>query len=781
MSSSQNTSANELHSLPLLDCPRTSVTDFGGLTPRYHAPMYYPTEVSLYEPSVAGAGSSGGPSTKRLSAIRAEVDVPLPCGYFNFWRPLHDCTTPISSKLERYFPESTLSSFTTATSQWDSRISYSSADDEYYENGRVLPFIKSWNRGVLSMRNIFRKIEPDWGMAYLAPNYQGPSTQSLAVWRFNYVESRRAIKSFNAVLGFSVFSPTASVQWYIRPLSQLQFKHIPTHTLTADEAQSFPEIIGRKASPNSDGDMDVVLKTRARIIEKHRGKILMYVDHPDEFNPYISHTVPALAIDLSEYVKGEYGFEIAAAFFPATEGDNRWQKVQIARQALNRPVGGRMLEGEDALARCGLDFRIKLQDDVIVEDSSMELRDALAAVRISSGLPPMIDDNACDFVIRVNDPDNTVGSLQPPIRAHERVLAVGSEYFAALLASSMTESAAKQVDLDNMPYGAVRLAVNYLYTGRVPCEGDMNLEDWIILLDVSSRLSIPRLHQLCQARIFQEALVAGQSNAGEEEVLDSGAATGYQDLASYPDMSTIGYLQDVANDTGARELSSALSRLVGYYPVQVCEERVRNAPSEVFAPRSATSSIRIRRVAPHRELMDPNPALLGHPHAHDGQQPFEIVEHMHLEHEFADQELNDMDGEHFALPAGEPRPQLLGLGGPAIMPGLVLHPGLLAAVPLRRPADANHEPAPDPAPAQQGGLFGRLLGNWRVANNNNQAAADAPPPPDPQPGPVPEAPHPRPTSAAGLNAPGTPQTLTQPPPDPQPGPAPPAPEAGRGL
>ncbi|KAJ1877155.1 hypothetical protein LPJ71_011323 [Coemansia sp. S17] len=153
---------------------------------------------------------------------------------------------------------------------------------------------------------------------------------------------------------------------------------------------------------------------------------------------------------------------------------------------------------------------------------------------------------------------------------------------------------------------------------------------------------------------------------------------------------------------------------------------------------------------------------------------------MHLEHEFADQELNDMDGEHFALPAGEPRPQLLGLGGPAIMPGLVLHPGLLAAVPLRRPADANHEPAPDPAPAQQGGLFGRLLGNWRVVNNN-QAAAAAPPPPDPQPGPVPEAPHPRPTSAARLNAPGTPQTLTQPPPDPQPGPAPPAPEAGRGL
>ncbi|KAJ2797336.1 hypothetical protein H4S07_005974, partial [Coemansia furcata] len=53
MNSNEYSGANESHELPLLDNPRASVTDFGGLTPRYHAPMYYPTEVSLYEPSVA--------------------------------------------------------------------------------------------------------------------------------------------------------------------------------------------------------------------------------------------------------------------------------------------------------------------------------------------------------------------------------------------------------------------------------------------------------------------------------------------------------------------------------------------------------------------------------------------------------------------------------------------------------------------------------------------------------------------------------------------------------
>ncbi|KAJ2490762.1 Kelch like member 30 [Coemansia sp. RSA 2050] len=777
MSSSQNANATEPHVLPLFDSPRASVTDFGGLTPRYHVPMYYPTEVSLYEPSVALASDSGGASSRRPSAIKAEVNVPLPCGYFNFWRPLHDRTTPISSKLERYFPESAPTSATTG--QWDSRISYSSADDEYYENGRLLPFIKGWSRGALNTRNVFRNIEPDWGMSYLAPNTQSPNAQSLAVWRFNYVESRRAIRSFHAVLGFSVFSSAASIQWYIRPLSQLQFKPIPTYLLTADEAQSFPEIVDRKKRPNSDSDIDAATRTRARVIERHRGEILMYMDKPDEFNSYASHTVPALTTDLSEHVKGEYGFEIAAAFFPEPEGDNRWQKVQIARQVLNRPVGGRMLEGEDAMARCGLDFCIRLQDDVVVKETPLELQDALASVSALAGQPPMIDDDTCDFVIRVSDPDNVVGSLQPPIRAHERVLAVGSEYFAALLSSSMAESAAKQVDLDNMPYGSVRLAINYLYTGRIPCEDDMHLGDWVALLDVSSRLSIPRLHQLCQARIFQEALAAGQSCAGEEEASDANATIRYQDLVGYPDMSTIDYLQDVASDTGAIELSSALSRLVNYYPIQVCEERVRNGPTETFAPRTATSSIRIRRVV-HNGLVDPNPALLGHLHGHPGQQPFEIIEHEHLEHEFVDRELDDVDGEHFAFPADEPGHPLPRIGGPAFMPGLVIPPGILDAAARPRPAEMNQEPAPAPAPEQRGGLLGRLVGNWRIVNNN-QADADVQPPPDPQPGPIPEVPHPDPASAAGLDAPGEPQTLTQPPPDPQPGPAPPAPEAEHGL
>ncbi|KAJ1652581.1 hypothetical protein GGF38_005323, partial [Coemansia sp. RSA 25] len=136
-----------------------------------------------------------------------------------------------------------------------------------------------------------------------------------------------------------------------------------------------------------------------------------------------------------------------------------------------------------------------------------------------------------------------------------------------------------------------------------------------------------------------------------------------------------------------------------------------------------------------------------------------------LEHQFADQDHDDREAGFADLPNDELMPPLLGLGGPALMPGLVIHAGPLDAAPRRhRPEADNQAPAQEPEPAQRVGLFGRLMGNWRVAN-----AGQAPP--DPQPGPVPDAPHqPRPTSAASSDAAaaGAPQTTTPPP------------EAGRG-
>ncbi|KAJ1957987.1 hypothetical protein GGI12_004864, partial [Dipsacomyces acuminosporus] len=364
------------------------------------------------------------------------------------------------------------------------------------------------------------------------------------------------------------------IQWYIRPLSKLEFTHVPIHILSAAEARNFPEL----PESNIDPDDSQVLEARAQIIEKHRGKILAYREPPDQYNNYILRSVPHLHADLSEYVKGEYGFELAVGLLPATKGQDRWQKVQIARQSITEPVLGRTADGENAMQRCGLDFRIKLRSpDVNVSAVSLELEKALLHPQGGSKAAKLaLDGPASDFEIRVSDPENGIGRLQPPIKAHERVLAAGSEYFAALLSSSMSESATKEVVLEDMPYGMVRLAVNYMYSGNIPNEDSLDIDEWVLLLDVASRLSIPRLSQLCQARLFTQAVSYAQTRpVCDADVVQNDDAD-YHKLVEYPDLEFIRHLEDVAASTGAHGLLEALSRLVAYYPTVVCENRIRN-------------------------------------------------------------------------------------------------------------------------------------------------------------------------------------------------------------
>ncbi|KAJ1944223.1 hypothetical protein FBU59_002663, partial [Linderina macrospora] len=220
----------EPHTCPPVDTKRESVIDFGGLQPHYYTPMRYPTEVPLYEQTVSASNSVAVLSTEQRT-VRAQVDLPMPCGYFNVWRPLHDQSLPVSPRLVRYFPGEASkgvpelapaagSSSTREAVEWDSRISYSSSDDEYYQNGRALPFIKGFTHGALSHGGVFRKVENDWLMSYLAPTYWNISepAASFLAWRFNYVVSRRPVDKFMAVLSFSKFDETSDVQWSVRPL-----------------------------------------------------------------------------------------------------------------------------------------------------------------------------------------------------------------------------------------------------------------------------------------------------------------------------------------------------------------------------------------------------------------------------------------------------------------------------------------------------------------------------------------------------------------------------------
>ncbi|KAJ2286785.1 Peptide-N(4)-(N-acetyl-beta- glucosaminyl)asparagine amidase [Coemansia sp. RSA 355] len=689
---SNQTPDNSEPTLPLLRQERENVVDFGGLCPLYYAPMHYPTEVELYEPSF-DPHSAALHENSRQPAATVKVQVPLPCGHFNIWRPLHDRRAPVAARLARFFvgsaalqPDGRVVAPNNST--WDSRISYSSADDEYYENGHVLPVINGWRHGTLAARSLFRKVEHDWMMTYLAPEQGNSHQQPLAVWRFNYAESRRAVERFHAVLGFSLFAESAAVEWCVRPLSSHRFRRIPIHVLTPEEARYFSEI---GSGDSGESHADDSLEQRARIIEQYCGQILAYRASSNEYNDYVVHSVPALAADLTQYVEGEYGFELAVSFVPASEGPDGWQKAQVARQSLHHPISGRMREGEDALSRCGLDFRIKLRDDIVVPPVSVELTHALTATAPEQRL--CMDGPGCNFTICVRDPENTVGSLQPPIGAHEHVLRAGSEYFAALLESDMAESSSKQVELEGMPYGPVRSAIYFLYADSVPREESMDLNDWIVLLDVASRLSIPRLHQLSQARILAEVVPDTLATLQDPSDEDS-----YKVPAEYPDLETIELLQGVAADTGAHDLAQALDRLVAYYPIEVCENRIRSSPVGEFVPPPPH----------HMGTHDHDPGIrfaVGRAQGPFGRGPF---------------------GHHdFEIEGGDPH-------GPVQMPimaGPAIHPEI---APGFAHAGGNHRGVHD------GGFLGRLLGNWRLTNIPNNGHAD---PPAPQPGPVPDVPH----------------------------------------
>ncbi|KAJ2601434.1 protein modification by small protein conjugation or removal [Coemansia sp. RSA 1804] len=696
--------------------------------------MHYPNEVELYEPSIpkienpqsaadrAGSGKRG--------VVKREVEIHLPCGYFNVWKALYQSGAPVSSSLTRFLHNTRHIEAQPAEDEWDSRISYSSADDEYYMNGIPLPFIKAWNRGMLAKINVFRKVEHDWLMAYIAPiEMRRPGMASAMMWRFNYIESRCAVRKFSAVLSTSVFSESAEAQWYIRPLTQVKYTRIPNRMLTAEEAAAFPEI--PKTDRNGSEDMPAS-ETRESILEKYRGQILMYRAKSDENNEYIAHTVPFLAVDLTQYVEDDYGFELGVSLSPASEGDDKWQKVQIARQSLRQPVSGRVKD-IGSMSRCGLDFRIKLASSIRVDPVSNELSEALDTEEARSGQKsgkPKVDDSSCNFTVCVNDPENTIGSLQPPIRAHESVLAAGSDYFAALLGSSMTESASKKVVLDGMAYGSVRLAVNYLYTSGVANDGLLDLDEWIVLLGVASRLAIPRLFQLCQKRIFEHTL----SHIGQCERSQRGKGNRehYMTEAKVPDPDFVEDLLRIAEDTGAGDLSRALKQLTACYPVQVCERRMRNSAFMV-------------------DFMEmPNP-MFGH------MQPQER-------------------GRGFWPPVANADNNFHTMGMPGLMAGPVVHPELVAGIfgaandhafhahhsdldsnfsdddPDNEPTAArNYGPDSDSgsenwADPDQGGFLAHFMGNWRVVDGQSSNARPEPP----QPGPAPS--HPEPSLDADADA-----------------------------
>ncbi len=89
------------------------------------------------------------------------------------------------------------------------------------------------------------------------------------------------------------------------------------------------------------------------------------------------------------------------------------------------------------------------------------------------------------------------------IRAH-KLLLIRIPYFQAMFGSDMKESKTNTITLENVPYDAFLLVMQYIYTDEcdVPLNGAMEL------FEVADRFSIDRLKLMCEQTIMANINIA---------------------------------------------------------------------------------------------------------------------------------------------------------------------------------------------------------------------------------------------------------------------------------
>ena len=89
------------------------------------------------------------------------------------------------------------------------------------------------------------------------------------------------------------------------------------------------------------------------------------------------------------------------------------------------------------------------------------------------------------------------------IRAH-KLLLMRTPYFQAMFGSEMKESKTNTVALENVPYDAFLLVLQYLYTD----ECDVPLNSAMELFEVADRFGIDRLKLMCEQTIIANINIA---------------------------------------------------------------------------------------------------------------------------------------------------------------------------------------------------------------------------------------------------------------------------------
>jgi len=106
-----------------------------------------------------------------------------------------------------------------------------------------------------------------------------------------------------------------------------------------------------------------------------------------------------------------------------------------------------------------------------------------------------------DFIIKLDVPKEieSEDSVEKLFYVHSTVLGSRSDYFQALFNSNMLESQNKCLKLVDISYFILEKLLLFIYTNDL--ENVDKFEDWIDLLYVASRFSMPQLIQICELSI----------------------------------------------------------------------------------------------------------------------------------------------------------------------------------------------------------------------------------------------------------------------------------------
>ncbi|UZO24882.1 uncharacterized protein OCT59_017175 [Rhizophagus irregularis] len=287
------------------------------------------------------------------------------------------------------------------------------------------------NRGALEFYNITYNVEYNWRKLYLAREKEkdvydetdeneedgNHSSSGYIKWKFDYRPGNFIIKTLSMKLTQDTWHDDAEIKISIIPLATRQ----------------------NEASLNwNPVSCDFISGLSLYWVYKKSDSIL----------------------DLSSFVKGEYGFILRIQLL----GNSDWIRTF------------------DDDENFGMDIKVTLEPDIICEELS---KYGFNKNEIISN-----DQNTSDFIIKLKD--SIFEDKEVVYHVHKSILNYYSEYFKGLFSSQMIETTDRILTLSEISTNSFENILNFMYTGRVK-DVLTDLEEWIDLLYGSSRFIIPFL------------------------------------------------------------------------------------------------------------------------------------------------------------------------------------------------------------------------------------------------------------------------------------------------